>query len=248
MTGVQTCALPISTHYKKNRNDNEHVKFKRIFKTFDNSIKYSMVKKAINELNPIIESNDDFDFDKHDILTLIINKKYKNIDFEDITETKNTVLCHGDFHSKNILVQGESPVIIDTGGLGYDYWTSDISRLIVHLYIEGIDAEKYDFFDLEKIQHNFKIAERIINLKKIELDNVDNVNDSYIIAINWLVTQVEEIYNDLFSKWEFQLGLLKEFLQISYRTRLPASKRSLALLAAYQCLIAANDEIKDTKE
>lgn len=235
----------LAAHYKTNRNNNEHVKFKRIFKTFDNSIKYSMVKKAINDLDPIIEKNSDFEFDKHDILTLIKNNKYKAIDVEEITKTKNTVLCHGDFHSKNILVQGESPIIIDTGGLGYDYWTSDISRLIVHLYIEGIDAEKYDFFDLDKISPNLKIAKKIINLETIDFDGL---NDSYIFAINWLIRHVAAIYDDLFSKWELQLGLLKEFLQVSYRTRLPASKRSLALLAAYQCLIAANNEIKDTKE
>lgn len=235
----------LASHYKINRNDNEHVKFKRIFKTFDNSIKYSMVKKAMNELKPIIENKDSFKFNQHDIETLLRSNRYDYINVEDLTKTKNTVLCHGDFHSKNILVQGESPIIVDTGGLGYDYWTSDISRLIVHLYIEGIDAEKYDFFDLGRIPHNLEIAEEIINLKIIELDGV---NDSYINAINWLISHVAEIYDDLFSKWEFQLGLLKELLQISYRTRLPASKRSLALIAAYRCLIAANDEIKDTKK
>jgi len=236
----------LKEHYKDKRSEKKENKFPYIFTKF-NDIRFSMVRKAIKELKPIIEGKE---FDESNIKNLIENRSFKKIDKENLLDDKykkELVLCHGDFHSNNILIQGNNPVIIDTGGIEYDYWCMDICRLIVHLFIVGFDKNTYDYYDLNKIDENLEIAEKIISLQQIELDGI---NDGFIYAINWLLENVENIYDDLFSKWEFQLGLMKEFLQASYKTYyiLP-NKRAIALLSAYQCMLSANEEVeKETKD
>ena len=236
----------LKEHYKDKRSEKKENKFPYIFTKF-NDIRFSMVRKAIKELKPIIEGKE---FDESNIKNLIENRSFKKIDKENLLDDKykkELVLCHGDFHSNNILIKGNIPVIIDTGGIEYDYWCMDICRLIVHLFIVGFDKNTYDYYDLDKIDENLEITQKIINQQQIELDGT---NDSFIYAINWLLENVENIYDDLFSKWEFQLGLMKEFLQASYKTYyIPPNKRAIALLSAYQCMLSANEEVeKETKD
>lgn len=233
----------LKEHYSK-RKDTKKEKFVHIFKKFD-EIRYSLIQKAIKELGPIIDHFPDLQFNESDIKNLILYGSYRNLDKNKLLEDKfkkELVLCHGDFHSNNIMVQEKRPVIIDTGGIRFDYWCMDLCRLIVNLFIAGVDKNTYDFYDLRKIKNNFEIACQIINQ---EIIASDKENKGYIHAINWLTQNVEEIYGDLYSKWEFQLGLMKEFLQASYRTNyIPPSKRVLALLSANKCMISANEEIK----
>ena len=178
-------------------------------------------------------------------------------DFENLNPTKNLsdrykkelVLSHGDFHAKNILVQSEiRPIIIDTGGLGYQYWVLDIARLLVNLFINGLDKDSINYFDLNRIEYQLILSEKIINIQPIEIIEGDK-NFNIISSINWLLSNIEEIYCNYFDLYEFQLGLLKEFLQISYRVdTVPPNKRALALVAAHMCLIKANDNILKSKK
>ena len=231
----------LKDHYKKRRNKIKESKFTHIFTKF-NDIRFSMVRQAIKELEPIIESKE---FEESDIKNFISNGCFIKFDKADLLDgkyKKELVLSHGDFHSNNILIKGEHPVIIDTGGIEYDYWCMDICRLIVHLFIVGFDKNTYNYYDINQIDDNLKITKKIIEQQSIELDGV---NDGFINAINWLLKNGAIIYDDLFSKWEFQLGLMKEFLQTSYKTNfIPPNKRAIALLSAYQCMLAANEEVK----
>lgn len=233
----------LKEHYNKKR-DKTKEKFMHIFKKFD-EIRYSLIQKAIKELKPIIDHFPDCQFNESKIKNLILHGSYYDLDKNKLLEDKfkkQLVLCHGDFHSNNIMVQENRPIIIDTGGIGYDFWCMDLCRLIVNLFIVGIDENNYDFYDLNKVQNNYEMACKIINQEKIA---IDKENEGFIHALNWLTQNVEEIYGDLYSKWEFQLGLMKEFLQVSYKTNTaPPSKRTLALLSAYQCMLFANNEIK----
>jgi hypothetical protein len=218
------------------------VKFTQIFNVFEKN--FAWIASAIKELKPIIDNYEMFD--ENSIKNLVVNGNYKNIDKDKLTDDKykkHKILCHGDFHSSNIMCQNtdedrKDPILIDTGGMRYDYWCMDICRLIVHLFIVGLDKETLKYFDIGGILNNLNIAQKIIKLEEI---SEDTDNKGYIYAINWLISNAETIYNDLFCKWEFQLGLCKEFLQMAYRVNsIPPNKRALALLSAYQCMEQAN--------
>lgn len=233
--------------YKNHIEQNDKVKFVQIFETFKTN--YALVATVIKELQPIIDYLKET-FNQKDIKNLVLNGDYEKIDKNNLLDKeylKNKILCHGDFHSKNIMIQSShnTPIIIDTGGIKYDYWCMDICRLIVHLFVIGFDQGTVQYFDIAEIPENLDIARRIINLESIDEDKNNIGNDGYIYTINWLLNNVATIYGDLYCKWEFQLGLCKEFLQASYRVNsTPPNKRALSLLAAYQCLLAANKNIE----
>jgi hypothetical protein len=230
-------------HFYANNSDidSRKVKFTQIFEIF--KINYAFVATSIKELKPIIETYNS-NFKENDIKNLVLNGNYDKVDKNSLTGNgyqKYKILCHGDFHSNNIMIQNDNPIIIDTGGIKYDYWCMDICRLIVHLFIVGYDKGTLQYFDISAIPNNLDIAKKIIALEELP---IDGVNDGYVYAINWLINNVQNIYGTLYCKWEFQLGLCKEFLQMSYRVNsVPPNKRTLALLAAYECMLQANDSL-----
>jgi hypothetical protein len=228
---------------KSNCDKSNKVKFTQIFDIFKNN--YAFVVTSIKELKPIIEKYNS-DFNDSNLKTLVLNGIYDKIDKDRLTEDnyqKYKILCHGDFHSNNIMCQGSAndPIIIDTGGIKYDYWCMDICRLIVHLFIVGYNKGTLKYFDISEIPNNLTIANKIITLEEI---STDGINDGYVYAINWLTKNAPDIYGSSYCKWEFQLGLCKEFLQMSYRVNsVPANKRTIALLSAYECMLQANENI-----
>lgn len=228
-------------HFKKKKGKEED--WTSIFNKFD-EMKILLIKKSNKELISIIQKFYT-KIDIEDFRRLIILKNYQNLNQTALLDKKykkSLILSHGDFHAKNILVQnGVNPVIIDTGSLGYQHWSLDISRLIVNLFILGIDKDHVDYFDLYKIPQYLDTVEKIIYLKEIDLQE-DNKN--IVISINWLMSNIKQIYIDSFALFEFQLALMKEFLQISYRfDTIPPNKRALALIASHKCLIEANKNV-----
>ncbi len=220
--------------YRDNRNNTEF-KFTEIFKKIE-GFKFSLVESAFNELKPILSA---YDFKLSEIKNLCLNGVYNNIDKHSIKTTKKLPLLHGDLHSRNILVTNTNlPAIIDTGGMSHGYWCLDIARLITHLFFVGINHNTREYFDLDSLDKDLAIIKKIMTCEQIE---DDSINNNIIFTINWLVNHCEIIYEDLYSKWEFQLGLMKELLQISYRTNsIPPNKRAVALIAAYECMLIAD--------
>lgn len=220
-----------------------------IFQNID-SRKIIMIEKSLKDLNVIIEKyyiGQTIQIDE--ITNLALDNKYKNLNVGNLTGNefqKRLVLSHGDFHAKNIMVQNDRPVMIDTGLLGYKHWSLDISRLIVNIFIMGVDNDNIGYYELSNITVGIDMVDRVIQRMEIDLDGV---NDNLIIALNWLTSHVEVIYGDLYTLFEFQLGLMKEFLQIAYRIdSVPPSKRALALIAAHKCMLYANENLKSVSK
>lgn len=206
-----------------------------IFKKFKNG-RFITISEVSKELKPLL-----IDFNLIEVENLIQNNDYKQLNAIKISHHGTVTLNHLDLHSKNILVQGDNtPFLIDTGVMDYDYWCFDICRLLVDLLINGIDIDTKDFYDINTISKNIELGRSLIKLSPIEYDSK---NDRIIDAINWLTTNVSNIYEDYFTLWELQLGLMKEFLQMSYRTSIPHSKRALALELAYNCMIEAEKNV-----
>lgn len=219
----------LKEHYKTQTKDTRP--WTDIFKKFKNG-RFITILEVHKELKPLL-----INFNIIEVQNLIENNDYKELNAIKISHHGTLTLNHLDLHSKNILVQGDNtPFLIDTGIMDYDYWCFDICRLLVDLLINGIDIDTKDFYDINNISKNIELGRNLIKLSPIDYDSK---NDRIIDAINWLTTNVSNIYEDYFMLWELQLGLMKEFLQMSYRTSIPHSKRALALELAFYCMIEA---------
>ncbi len=234
----------LSSRYIANRTRKEKYSFINS-KFSKDDLKYVRVKTIFKELEPLL----DFEYlsvSTNELLNFIKENKYKSINYEDIKETNYITICHGDLHSRNIMIQSnEDPFLIDTGGMKEDYYCMDICRLLSNLFIEGLDNGTKKFFNIEDILEQFNHSKKMIELLPL---NLDEKNDSFINAINWITLNSSNIYKGMFDKWEFQLGLLKEFLQISYRKNsIPPNKRALAIMIAGLCLDRVNSHF-DNKQ
>lgn len=229
----------LKNHYRNNVID-KCESYNHIFRGLSKEKKYYKVLNAINELNPILEK---YEFDENAIRSFLRNKEYENILIETFGRQefkKQLTLCHGDLHAKNILIQDDRIFIIDPGEIRYDYWCTDISRLIVNMFVNGIDYGTYDYYDINKISDNINCAESMMSLQKINY----MVNDGFIISINWIIENIKNIYEEKFTLWEFELCMMKELLQTSYRVdTIPPGKRALALILASKYLKKANKSI-----
>jgi len=222
-------------HYKSQRQESES--WTTIFDKFRTG-RFLTIVEVNKELKSLVK-----DFDIEIVENLIINADYGKLNSKTLSKKGGVTLNHLDLHSKNILIEdNETPILIDTGGLGYGYWCLDISRLIIDLFINGFGYSKEvgytkNFFAVHLIDDYLSLGKKIICLKRIEYDTE---NDRLIDSINWLTSNVKSIHEDDFTLWEFQLGLMKELLQVSYRTgSVPHSKRALALDLASFCMIEA---------
>lgn len=220
----------LKVHYETQIRDN--ISWTEILKKFKNG-RFINIIEVYKELKPLLHN-----FNLSAVKNLIEEDDYNKLNSIKIAHRGTVILNHLDLHSKNILIQGENtPFLIDTGIMDYDYWCFDICRLLADLLINGIDIDKKEFYDIQSIPKNIKLGLSLIQLEPVVYDSK---NDRIIDSINWLTANARNIYKDYFSHWEFQLGLMKEFLQISCRTgSVPHSKRALSLELAYLCMIEA---------
>lgn len=237
----------LKQHYESKICPEEKHNWKRIFEDFDDRL--LQIRDSYDELSPLISSIDGYDSAYTQLMHFLKNKTWPIVPFDEVKWPELPLtLCHGDFHAKNILVQGTTdlaPVIIDTGSLGFDHWATDLTRLIVYLFMRGIDAGTKHYYDIQEIDSLAEISKIIIEGNPICLDCIDwnderkNKNKHVIEAINWIVLHRKEIYayfyNEYNCEFEFQLSLMKWFLREFYRQASPPNRRVTALLASYQC-------------
>jgi hypothetical protein len=166
-------------------------------------------------------------------------------------------LCHGDLHSRNVLVTaGPTPVaiIIDTSEFGIYHWAVDYVRLLADLllasYDHGVRSHLWN-----RLPEWRTLAKSIVLLKDCSQDLLgansleicsDRTNESVMAAIRWMISKLPEACPAVEDKedlkkrlWEFQLALAVEFMRGAYRLDLTVPKRVFSLLAAHDALLAA---------
>lgn len=211
----------------------------------------SYIKRSIEELEPILKLYKQY-YNEELLNSILGDKSYLKLRANNLIKEeffKYKVLCHGDLHSKNLLVSNfKNPTIIDTGGINPKgaYWCFDVARLIVNLIMEGIDYNEIEFFKLESIEKWISQSVIVIEgVHQLEISNENSPNKGVFSAINWLRSNVENIYIGFYEPWEFQLGISVEFLKASYKSiSLPPGKRALAILAACEAVRIANKSLK----
>ncbi|WP_343664665.1 hypothetical protein [Chryseobacterium mucoviscidosis] len=218
----------LKDHYQK-QIDSEKESWTSILKKFKDG-RFTIIENMYKDLEPLLKN-----FNLSDVKNFAEKNFYEKLNDSMNKHEGTRTLNHLDLHSKNILIQGgKIPFLIDTGVMGYGYWSFDISRLLVDLFINGMDYKKKEFFDLNSIPKNISDGTKLISLEQIDYDGM---NDRIIYSLNWLTSNAEAIYSDYFSKWELQLTLMKEFLQMAYRVEtIPHSKRALSLELSQICM------------
>ncbi len=231
----------LKNHYEKNKGVLRD--WTSIFDKMNES-KMILIEKSYNELSQIVikyyKKIDIEDFNR-----LTVSHSYSKLNKNKLLDkkyNKGGILSHGDFHAKNILVQSNiHPILIDTGSINYQHWCLDLCRLVVNTYIFGFDINSIDYFELESIKSNMQIVEKLIRKEQID---TNGSNDNLIFSMNWIINNIDKIFDEQFELFEYQLGLMKEFLQLSFRfDTVPPNKRALALIAAHKCMISASESV-----
>ncbi|OFY70187.1 MAG: hypothetical protein A3G23_08550 [Bacteroidetes bacterium RIFCSPLOWO2_12_FULL_37_12] len=219
---------------------------KNILEDID-SVRASFIENAVKTLEPILKKHSNI-FDKSIIDIITEHHSFGNISDAKIGIPKsNKILSHADLHADNILVDSQkSPIVIDPGSINYKYWSYDINRLLMDLFIRGIGHQTLDYFDINSIKKDYSIFQNILTRQAIQVENFKS-DEGFITAINWLIKNVTEIHKTDFVEWQYQLGLGLELLKASYKSiSLPANKRALALLCACEAIKKASATLETT--
>jgi len=212
-----------------------------------NNSRKDLIFSAIDELIAIINENEKY-YDKAIIEGIFLHKSYKNISDVKIGDPlSNYYLCHNDLHSNNILIDSlNNPILIDFGNIRYKNWSSDICRLIVDLFLRGIDYSNIKYFDIYKIEE--WVQKAILLIKDENIPKMNDSNDNIICAINWLRSNAKIIFMEKYVEWEFQLNMAVEFIKSCYKSlSLPPGKRALSVICASESIKEANKNILTSK-
>lgn len=237
-----------------NRSKNSSEKtFNILLKPF-NSFRKVLIQKAVNEIEVLINETD------FENLQIFSNDNFPNNLNINYNKENYLVMRHGDFHSKNIMIQNNDGIkIIDIAKIGYQYWCVDYCRLLVNLIIEGLDYNSKDYFDIKLIYNRVQsISTLIDNLGKASNKNHLDIKQNHLDigfrhAINWIFNSIALISDPALencdekpyesNKIDLKLGLMVEFLKASYKSNsIPPNRRAIALLLAYKCLDSISDD------
>ena len=159
--------------------------------------------------------------------------------------------CHGDLHSRNILVSTVSPptpIIIDWSDYEASHWAVDYARLLVDLLLSAYDAGPVSY-EWSHIARWRELARGVVAGNVLPDDGHDS-NRLVRTAVNWMITNigaacpaVESVQDLNARRWEWQLALAVEFMRGGYSLGLTTPKRVFALLASADTITAAEQSL-----
>ena len=150
-------------------------------------------------------------------------------------------ICHGDLHSRNILVIEESSqaLAIDPARRGVRPWPSDHAKLCADLWISCWASGLASHFWDQLVQWNRDFDQWLAG--SWLAPEIDTPNNAVYHALNWTKANLEILFakhfqSSDFPHWEFKLALAIEFLNLSCYMDIPTPKRAFALLSAERLL------------
>ena len=156
------------------------------------------------------------------------------------------VLGHGDLHGGNILVSTSqiSPTLVDLSQWGPNHWAGDVARLAVDLMMWGLDPGINSFF-WDRFSAWQETARVFGNLEPAIEDHAP-ANQGVIAALNWIAEHKLDLLPptaDRRHTWEWHVALAEQLARRTYDKQLPPAKRALAMLACYDQLLAAAEQV-----
>jgi CheY-like chemotaxis protein len=156
------------------------------------------------------------------------------------------VNAHGDLHGGNVLVYDDEsphPLIIDLASYEPHHWAYDLARLVADIVLRALDSPAELYF-WRRFDEWRRIARSAGNL---DADIVDEpTNAAAVAALNWIGQHREVLLAGLRTSerwWEWHVALAEQLLRGTYQPHLPAPKRLLGLVAAYDQLVVARPRI-----
>jgi hypothetical protein len=157
---------------------------------------------------------------------------------------------HGNLVIDNVLVSYDSrhpqPTVIDTRRFGPGHWAADPARLAVDLLLRGVDGGGHaEFFTGVPVWR--ELARRIGRLEPLEeAVSREAGTVAALHALSWLTRNLRGFCpaiagerDFLAHQWEWHAALAGEFLRGAADPSLPAPKRALGAVAAFDQLTAA---------
>lgn len=214
------------------------------------------IVRAMDELNPVLAHPEGCRLTAAEasqinrlVRLFVLDRRIDAVEQRQLSQETYEVQAHNDLHAANILVyQGQRPmpVIIDPSQFGSAHWAADPARLAVDLLLRSVDAGAQSMFfgrfeawrqlaaDLGRVGATAPTTAR------------DDGTSAPLAAMDWLVgrlrTWCPAIRDDTDygqHLWEWHTALAVYFLRALYNAAIPAPKRALALVAAYDQLICA---------
>lgn len=159
----------------------------------------------------------------------------------------HTCFCHGDLHTRNILVKGarSRPTLIDTARRQERHWASDVARLCADLWISNWDSVPSSYY-----WDNLGAWRESVGLW-LSQQAVDPIqaepNKPIYDALVWIRNELRKLFKGLcgseYRLWQFHLALAIEFLEMSAYPDVPMPKRCLGVLVANDILTRLETEI-----
>ena len=217
-----------------------------------NLSRQARIQQAVEELGEVVAAESLGGINNWDTKANLILRYLRSLQIgtRDAKSTpKNCFMCqcHGDLHSRNILVTTNNPaipIIIDWADFDICHWAADCARLladmVLAIYDNGISS-----YEWTHLSQWCTIANSIIEGVKLPLEE-DPTNKSVVYAINWIIENIEEICLATNCDggreswlWELQLALAVEFMRGAYRPDLTEPKRVLGLIVAANAISCA---------
>jgi hypothetical protein len=159
----------------------------------------------------------------------------------------HTCICHGDLHSRNILVKGAKsrPSLIDTARRQERHWASDVARLSSDLWISNWDSVPGSYY-WENLGTWRESVGRWLSGQAVDPIQAAPNKPTYD-ALVWIRNRLRKLFEELcgsdYKLWQFHLALAIEFLEMSSYPDVPMPKRCLGVLVANDILTSLENEI-----
>jgi len=148
--------------------------------------------------------------------------------------------CHGDLHSRNILVRldDNQPHLVDFSERGERHGASDFAQLCANLLIRAWDhgAESHEWGNLKQwrqVLHQWLLSDDTSA-------EVNGRNNAVWSCLLWVRQNFELIWGTIHangvSLWQFQLAVAAEFVKAAGQLDICAPKRAFALVGAHDIL------------
>lgn len=211
-----------------------------------------LVRSAVKQLAPVLRHPDGGGFaDIADTVLSTIEAFLRSgrIGARTKDETpKGLVLvnAHGDLHGANVLVCGSHqprPLIIDLASFDVWHWAFDPARLTADMLLRTFDGPVESY-----LWRRLRVW-REVSVAASKLDGVpdgDESNAAVIAALNWMGENRGHVLPWLASPdawWEWHVALAEQLLRGTYQADLPPAKRVVALVAAYDQLLLAEQRM-----
>jgi CheY-like chemotaxis protein len=193
------------------------------------------IRQALREVWPLVAAHWPAGVNE-DIVARFLSEARRVGDLDEESFARGTAYCwcHGDLHSRNILVDRSSnPLVIDFANCQSMPWPMDVARLVVDLVLSCVDSGvlSHEWTELPMwVEGADAILSR--SFQGVMFGGARNGTTS--AAIEWIQRKSAEIFGDgwVGTEWQFTLALAVEFLRGTYRDNLPGPKKALAAIAA----------------